>query len=472
MAFDATFWRPGNRRLLIAVCAAQLLVIALPFQTHDMLPAIVVLVLISALALFGSSTTAILYLCFTAAIVPSWFYDDYLTLPFGFKFYEGLLALVAILAGLHWLMDGRLNWPNRTRLDRPVIALLLLLVFSIGLGLYYGQSTSQIARDVRYPFYYALFFVVTGFFDLRKFRLFFAVVVASAAIVGLEYFWELVQTVNLRIAGDFYRVARIEGLMFPIGALVVAAILLYDTRAHAKVMALIGLAPIALALILTVGRGMWIGTLVGLMCLGGLTILDQRAGGMRLRRLVLLVFVPLIAIGLGYVLHKNTGIGVGQTAAMRVGRALGYERDVTLAGRFVSYAAALREIRNRPLLGGGHGATVSYLVVHTAEKPSIMITGAVDNVYLTILMRMGLVGLAAFLWVFLLALWMAYRLFQRSEDADTRLFCAAFIAVYSGLLVYSLADPTMFGNRLIFFHATFLGILGRLYAGEVLKNPS
>jgi hypothetical protein len=75
---------------------------------------------------------------------------------------------------------------------------------------------------------------------------------------------------------------------------------------------------------------------------------------------------------------------------------------------------------------------------------------------------MGLVGIASFLWLYGMGLWYAYHLFQRSNDAQTRLFCAAFVSIYSMMLVYGAADATLMANRLIFFHATFLGILGRL----------
>ena len=94
--------------------------------------------------------------------------------------------------------------------------------------------------------------------------------------------------------------------------------------------------------------------------------------------------------------------------------------------------------------------------------PHIAILGAVDNVYLTILLRMGIVGLAAFLWIYLRGLRLAYRLFQQSDDADTRFFAASFFAVYSAMLVYGVADSTMMTTRLIFIHAASLGVLAQL----------
>ncbi|MYF18668.1 MAG: hypothetical protein F4215_15200, partial [Gemmatimonadetes bacterium] len=93
MILRADFFDPAKPHLLVLVCFGQILLIALPFLVNDALAAILVLSLLSAIALFGSLTLSVLYLCFTAAVVPSWFYEDYLTLPLDFKFYEGLLVV-------------------------------------------------------------------------------------------------------------------------------------------------------------------------------------------------------------------------------------------------------------------------------------------------------------------------------------------------------------------------------------------
>ena len=118
----------------------------------------------------------------------------------------------------------------------------------MALGLWYGQPVSQMLRDVRYPLCYALFFVVTGFFDLKGSRTFLGLLVVSSAVVGLEYLGEFLDVVNLSISGSFYRVFRIEGLMLPIGTLGITALLLYDTALHRRAFAAVAAVPVVLAL--------------------------------------------------------------------------------------------------------------------------------------------------------------------------------------------------------------------------------
>ncbi|MDA0746824.1 MAG: O-antigen ligase family protein [bacterium] len=452
--------RPDNWKLLAVVCIGQVILIVLPFLTSEMAPPVVALVLFSLVALFGSVTFATLYLCVISAVVPSQIFDDSLTLPLDFKFYEGLFALVCGMAALSWLQEPGFFWRRRTRLDRPVLVFLGVVLFSMLLGQYYGQSTSQMLRDVRYPLYYAFFFVVTGFFDLRRGRTFLTLLVLSSAVVGVEYLVEFLGVVNTSISGSFFRVARIEGLMMPMGVLTALAALLYDSAFHRRLMNLLVLVPIGLALMLTVGRGMWIAVISGVGCLGGLVFLDGRSGS-RGRRVVLLVLLPILLVGMGYLFQRITKIGLGETAFKRMARIGDYQRDHSIVGRLMSYGVALQEIRKRPILGGGHGATVTYLVTDQIE-PFVLTVGGVDNVYLTVLLRMGVVGLAAFLWMFGRGLKVGVDLYRRTDDIRVKRFCATFFAVYVAMLVYGVADNTMMGNRLIFWHATFLGILARL----------
>jgi len=455
--------RPRNQRLVAAACLGQVLLIVLPFLKGEAAPIIAALVLISTVALLGSVTLAVFYLCVVSAVVPTKLFDDHLLLPMGFKFYEGLFAVVAGLALLNWLAGRHLTWRMRTRLDRPMMAFLGLLIFSIALGLWYGQSVSQMLRDVRYPLCYALFFVVTGFFDLKGSRTFLGLLVVSSAVVGLEYLGEFLEVVNLSISGSFYRVFRIEGLMLPIGTLGITALLLYDPALHRRAFATVAAVPVVLALVLTVGRGMWVALAFGLFLLGVLAFLEYRSGDRSLKQLGVLVMIPVLVVVTAFVFQTATRTGVGSVALERLASGINYQEDPSVVGRMASYKIAVERFLERPLFGGGHGVTVTYLIPDPVE-PFVLTTGQVDNVYLTILMRMGVVGFAVFVWLFLKGLLIAYRLFRDTSSPQVKQFCATFIAVYCAMLVYGLADVTMMGNRLIFWHAASLGILARLDA--------
>lgn len=451
-----------NIKIICAVCVAQILMVALPFYFSQFLSAILVLALISVIALVGSPALAVFYLCFIAAIIPTWVYDDFLTLPMDFKFYEGIFAFILCVCVVMWMLKGRLDWQYKTRLDRPMLTLLGLIVFSIALGLFYGQSTSQMLRDVRYPLCYGLFFVVTWFVNEKKSQAFIYVVIGAAVVVGIEYIIEFLTMVNLSLSGSFFRVARLEGVLLPIGILSVVSVLLLERRYYLRILIGLALLPIGMALLLTVGRGMWIGLIVGLGVLGYLTWIDPVAQQRRRARLGVVLCIPIMLILMTYFFQTQTSTGVGDVAVRRISRvAENYEQDHSIAGRLVVYGIAFEEFIKHPILGGGHG--VSIRILSTDVTPPVLVTvGGVDSVYLTIAMRMGVVGVGIFLWVFGSGLWRAYQLFLKTREERVRVYCMAFMAVYSALLVFGIGDATLFVNRLIFIHATFLGILARL----------
>ncbi len=453
---------PGSRRLLAAVCAAHVTLIVLPVLKFGWIgPPIVVLAVFSFAAVFGSLTTALFYLCTIPVILPSAFFDEYLRLPENVHFVEALYVLIVILATISWISGRRSGF--RTPLDFPVAVFLVLVILSCGLGLAYGQSTSHMLRNVRYPLYFGLFYVGTGFLDARRFSDWVPLLVGTSAIVGVEYLFEFLGVVNLSISGSFVRIARIEGLMLPIGTLLVATVWMFEPRTHRRVLSGIALIPLALALVLTVGRGMWIGTAAGLAALALLVVLDRGRRG-RTRRFVLLVAMPALILGMGVVFETVTSAGVSGAAYRKVERAVNQE-DWTISSRLISYGLVLEAMQERPLLGGGHGATVSIPILDAAV-PHILTTGAVDNLYLTLGLRMGVIGIGVFLWLYGKALWLALRRFRQDVSADHRLLLASFITVYCGLLVYGMADATMVTNRIVFIHAVFLSIVGRLVAEQ------
>ena len=452
--FGAIDISPRNAALTIGICLVQLGILVLPIPVGGQAAAaFLVLIVVSAYVMMSSVSNATLFLIFASTIIPGYISEDFLILPMDLKFAEGLFLAVLFLALLTALKD-RVALPP-TRLDRPISLFLALVVFSCGVGIYLGHSVSQLLRDVRYPLYYGLFFVVTAFFPRGKHQTFLNVIILIAFIVGVEYLIEFMSLINLSISGTFERVARVEGLLLPIGTLILGVAWLYAPGRHIRLVGGIALIPIALAFVLTVGRGMWISAGTGFFALGFLYLRDRQRIG--LKNAWVIAGVPLMVIAMGLVFQAVTQTGVMAVAARRLARIQTFEEDHSISGRLVSYQNALTKIERRPVMGGGHGETVTFPVVKTAV-PHIAILGAVDNVYLTILLRMGVVGLAAFLWIYLRGLRLAYRLFQHSDQGDTRFFAASFFAVYSALLVYGMADSTKKVMRIFIWE---------MYCGEI-----
>jgi hypothetical protein len=165
------------------------------------------------------------------------------------------------------------------------------------------------------------------------------------------------------------------------------------------------LPPLGLALLLTYSRGAWVGAAVGVAWLALV----------RYRRLV----APL---ALGGLAALAVGVGGGFVARLVEGLTL---QDPATRLRLAEYQNALAIIREYPLFGVGFG-----------RAPSIDLQAGVSSIYLAIASRMGLLGLAAFLWAVgaaLLAIWRGTR--ARWATAEGELLTALLAALVSALAV-------------------------------------
>jgi hypothetical protein len=162
---------------------------------------------------------------------------------------------------------------------------------------------------------------------------------------------------------------------------------------------------LGLALLLTYSRGALVGAAVGVLFLAMV----------RYRWLL-----PPLALGGLAVL----GAGLGSGFAERLLAGLRLEDPATRL-RLAEYANALAIIREYPFFGVGFG-----------QAPSIDLQTGVSSIYLAIASRMGLLGLAAFLWAVgaaLLAAWRAAR--ARWATAEGELLLTLVAALVSALAV-------------------------------------
>ena len=83
---------------------------------------------------------------------------------------------------------------------------------------------------------------------------------------------------------------------------------------------------------------MWISIFVGLMALGGLIALDERATGRRLSRFVVVSAIPLLLLTMGYVFQRQTRTALGDVAGYRV-----TQSAEAIAGRLLPYGKAVEK---------------------------------------------------------------------------------------------------------------------------------
>jgi O-antigen ligase len=450
---------PYNRRLLALVCAAQLMLIVLPslFSVNYTWLISGELVFL-ALVAFSVERTLLALMALTIVLPAKLL--GVLVLPGGFRFHEAILLGAFLFAAIDLLMYRRLNL-RRSPIDGAVAIFLLAALLSAGVGLFYGNSLSLVLRDVRFPLYYGTVFLVTSFVDREMaLRIFVPVLVLAGLAVSLEYILEFVGAIDLSVGSRFKRVARLQGLSLPIGLIFLVNQYLHDPRRYGRGVLVALAVPMGLAFVLTVGRGMWAAFAIGLVA-SILRYMGSTGQRRRVGRAVMLVCGVLVLFGTTvFLFQRVTGATVGAHALERSRTFVDFERDVHMLGRLQSYRLAVEAFVEHPLMGLGQGTTLDVPMFNEQMKRyESMTTWTLDSLYLTLLVKTGLVGTLAFLWLLWRVLRLAHETYKTAGDPAARAFAAAATAVIIAMAALGVSDGSMVNGRFALVYATLFGLI-------------
>ncbi|MCA9519613.1 MAG: O-antigen ligase family protein [Myxococcales bacterium] len=136
--------------------------------------------------------------------------------------------------------------------------------------------------------------------------------------------------------------------------------------------------------------------------------------------------------------------------------------------RAFAWRHTLRMVRDYPLTGIGYGNFTA--VTHDyfdQERPNFAFRCHAHNNYLHLLAEIGPLGLAAFLWIWVVLLrsgWRAYRRLPTNEGDFGRPFVRAALGSYVGVLVGSTTQDPFFIGSIVFTLWLFAGIVHVLEA--------
>lgn len=254
----------------------------------------------------------------------------------------------------------------------------------------------------------------------------FALMVGSLAIVNL------VQYRSSTLAANY--LWELWGGRKPFGSAFYAALAVGAVSLHAHVtgwkaragtlfVAILG----ALALGTTFYRGFWIGAMIGGFVL---LFLVSRQGKVRL--LWTLAAGSVLAALLIYLIAGDLGEYIVRAFWERLassGKATG---DISIANRLAESRTVLRLIQDSPLVGHGLGVWFSHFNIITRTTEVVMY---VHNMYLYLLLKVGLVGLVLFLGFFFLVMKEGVAHSRRAEGPGLKLaMVRAAVAVLAGFL--------------------------------------
>jgi len=357
-----------------------------------------------------------------------------------------LLFVVAVLGWvLPWVTSGERLLP-RTRLAAPLVVYIVVLFASaIRTILFPPEGTSYVASDLllrvwqRVPAL-AIYFVAVGSVRtpqrIKALLGTFSVSAGIAAMIAIRQFIATPGESARRIGvgmnpNDFAAYVGICASM--LGAYV------FNSRAFGGVRRLViwgGAALAAVAVLLPKSRGGYLGFAGGL---AALTYLISKKAFIVF--LIVMLASPLWAPGFVKERVKETEV---ESFEAQIAGDVTDRLDPSAAVRITIWGIVLREVAKRPVFGYGFGA-VPRLTVGDIGTPF-----SAHSLYFETLGDMGIIGLAALLWLLAACVRSGFELMRRATTPLSRGLSIGFIAASVVMLL-----TNIFGQR--FLHRSIAG---------------
>lgn len=338
-----------------------------------------------------------------------------------------------------------------TSLSWATLAYLLLSVANFGRGLISAYPRKSVLLEVLPVLAFGTTLLVANGFepkrDLRLVVLALTGIAFGSAAMGF-YVFAIIRT---HTSGVYFN--AVPGMV----ALLLVNLALRSSRLATAFM-WVGLSlPLFLHQFLSFRRALWVGCLAGL--LSSILIFVVGRGQARWSRTGLVVGTLM---GLGVAGAISLELFYGQTdilkeSAGRFASIGGTELTMETRSnvlRLVESAAVAGHIQESPWIG--HGLGYTFIVqnpLHGVSRPQ----NWMDQNYLLIWLKQGVIGLAAYLWILWTAFWLGARHARQREDPWESSWFATTAAATAFLTVFSLSDWPFGQVNPTFLLALFFG---------------
>jgi O-antigen ligase len=354
----------------------------------------------------------------------------------------------AVLAAFVMVLPRLRTQVVSPELVRAVLAWLTVGIFALGLGLGEAQPARDIVRDVRWwsLYAFALLAILAGVHRppiLRALLIGTSIYAAFLFVTAvLPDFPEGLKARALAYDRGLLRLQFSNGVFVVFAATwVLQRLLRRPSWGRAAWFALLAGAVVLSLTRMSMFVLLGLSVLSLLVVIGGNLVSSHRESLRRGAIIFALVAVPtLVAVGAIAIGGSGAPAQPGSPQALLdrfLFRSASSGIDQITEGRFETYRSAIRIISQRALLGQGMGTLVEYGFTPGGARPSTPgKQPAVDNAYLTVAMKSGLIGLGAFV---ALLLWPLVEIRRRPRDRFARLFAIPWLGVLALTMTQSFA---------------------------------
>jgi O-antigen ligase len=391
-----------------------------------------------------------------------------------------LLTLVLIKALIHKSFHI-----VRTPLDIPILLFFFAVILSGFLAVtQYALNVNVVLRRVRALTYYLGFFCVTNLIrDKRQLRVLLWGLFSIAAFSSLMMLVQIIfpsiqlidtQTVALVTAGQEYEgVARtyiaVEWLIYAM-LLVSVCSLVFRSGWLPQSLEFLRIIILSVGLFLSFQRNYWLSMLAMLGLLGILSPWAEKLRSIRWLLVGLILIIMLISLS-GNLFSNYIDAAIDRLVwGMQVDTLL---KDSSTQMRVMETTYAFKSISLHPILGIGLGNLYRPLIEDDAywvpEEPHIGLRWYIHNGYLWVWVKMGLIGLIPFLWIFGSSIFRGFKHFRKVQNRQYLAIVLGFTLALLGQAISNFVAPNYIQNWAIIIFAILMAINEILYKWELTE---
>jgi O-antigen ligase len=373
----------------------------------------------------------------------------------------GLLSIYSLKRILGWIPRSQRTLSSSTPLDRPIIAFAALLPAFAFFGLLRGNPLQD---AIGYFEWRCLFLSIVFFFLL--------VTLADTHAKAMRYFWWFMSLVAakasysliiyvLGIRGPFPEVFGSgpvdegpENYMFVFAALVAVSLLLFARELSKGKLALVWLTVVVgvVNVLVSEKRNPQLGLVVGLIVVVSRLKFKQLLKAGFTTALAILAYLACTSVlGMN---KESQAIGASSSRYEEVVQFIREPQpqqllnlDGTLAFHLLDFVDGWNTVKQRPILGYGFGGQLQREFTLLPNVGGEFVTlGMVHDQYLTFWLKMGLVGLFCYLWLFFSLLRFGSSSIPRISSTLERAVVLGFYSALWGDLAMEMWGPSWIGN--------------------------
>ncbi|MEK6693351.1 MAG: O-antigen ligase family protein [Nitrospirota bacterium] len=436
----------GNIPRFILILFVLLLLILgtglFPFKTTLALLAGIIIFIVS----FMSTEITLYFLIFSMLLSPEIIVASTPAREISLRLEDFLLPLLILgwFARIAVYKDVQLF--SKTPYNKPIIVYIFLSIFATGLGYISGRVSilSGSLFILKYIEYFMIFFIVANYVkDEEEIKRLGTAILITSFLISVYAIYQIPS--GERVTAPFE--GRYGGEPNTLGGYLVLMIsitlgLALTLKEGLKRLLLVGLLLLqSVSLLYSLSRSSWLGLIP---MYGILFVLSERKRDLLFGGIIALLLLVVLSPAVVSERYSSTfQESPGFERTVRIGR---LTFDPSASERITGFKDAIKAWKKKPVLG--YGVTGK---------------GFIDGQYFRILVEVGLVGLAVFLWLVYTILKNLWLSFSASSDPYLRGLSLGLIAGTAGILVHSIGANSFIIVRIMEPYWLLVGLVFSAY---------